>query len=39
MSRWLVGSSNNSISGSTNKALAKVTLILQPPDKSLVLLN
>jgi len=31
-----VGSSNNRISGSINKALARVTLILQPPDKFLV---
>lgn len=31
-SKWFVGSSNKRISGSTNKALARATLTLQPPD-------
>lgn len=32
-SKWFVGSSNSKMSGSTKRALAKATLILQPPDK------
>ena len=35
-SRWLVGSSKRSRSGSTNKALARATLIRQPPDSFFV---
>ena len=35
-SKWLVGSSNNRSVGSTNKARAKDTRILQPPDKFFV---
>lgn len=35
-SRWLVGSSNSSRVGSRNKALARDTLIRQPPEKFLV---
>ena len=31
-SKWFVGSSNKRISGATNNALARDTLILQPPD-------
>lgn len=31
-SKWFVGSSNSRISGSTKRALANATLILQPPD-------
>lgn len=32
-SKWLVGSSRSRISGYTNRALARATLILQPPDR------
>ena len=35
-SKWFVGSSSSKISGSTNKALARATLILQPPDNELI---
>jgi len=35
-SRWFVGSSNNRRVGSRNKALARDTLIRQPPEKFLV---
>jgi len=32
-SKWLVGSSSSRTSGSTKRALARATLILQPPDR------
>lgn len=35
-SKWFVGSSSSKSVGSKNKALARLTRILQPPDKSLV---
>ena len=35
-SRWFVGSSSNSRSGSTNRARASAIRILQPPEKVLV---
>lgn len=35
-SKWLVGSSKNSTSGSTNNALAMLSLIYHPPDNEFI---
>ena len=37
-SKWFVGSSRSKMSGSTNRALASATLILQPPDSEPIVL-